>query len=53
MNKKKSIKLIKISKHMLAEQIHQNLIKNQINDVTSHIHWISEYANIPKNEKAN
>ena len=37
---------------MLADQIHQNLIKNQINNVTSHIHWISGHANIPSNEKA-
>ena len=48
----KSIKLIENSKHMLVDQIYQNLIKNQINDVTSHIHWISEHANIPNNEKA-
>ena len=34
----KSIKLIENSKHMLADQTHQNLIKNQINHVTSHIH---------------
>ena len=34
----KSIKLIENSEHMLADQIHQNLIKNQINNVTSHIH---------------
>ena len=49
----KSIKLIENSKHMLADQIHQNLIKNQINDVTSHIHWISEHVNDSNNKKAN
>ena len=48
----KSIKLIENSKHMLTDQIHQNLIKNQLNDVISHIHWISGHANIPSNEKA-
>ena len=48
----KSIKLIENSKHMLTDQTHQNLIKNQINDVTSHIYWISGHANIPDNEKA-
>ena len=47
----KSIKLIENSKHMLTDQIHQNLIKNRINDVTSHIHWISEHVNFPNNEK--
>ena len=30
-----SIKLIENSKYMLIDQIHQNLIKNQINDVIS------------------
>ena len=49
----KSIKLIENSKHMLTDQIHQNLIKNQINNVTSYIHWISEHANISNNKKAN
>ena len=49
----KSIKLIENSKHMLTDQTHQNLIKNQINNITSHIHWISEHANISNNEKAN
>ena len=49
----KSIKLIENSKHMLIDQTHQNLIKNQTNDVTSHIHWISEHVNISNNEKAN
>ena len=37
---------------MLADQTHQNLIKNQTNGITSHIHWISGHANIPNNEKA-
>ena len=49
----KSIKLIENSKHMLTDQIHQNLIKNQINNVISHIHWISGHAKISSNEKAN
>ena len=49
----KSIKLIENSKHMLIDQTHQNLIKNQTNDIISHIHWISGHANIPNNEKAN
>ena len=48
----KSIKLIENLKHMLTDQTHQNLIKNQTNDVTSHIHWIPGHANIPGNEKA-
>ena len=43
----KSIKLIENSKHMLIVQIHQNFIKNQTNDITSHIHWISGHANRP------
>ena len=47
----KLIKLIENSKHCLINQIHQNLIKNQINNVILHIHWISEHANIPNNEK--
>ena len=38
---------------MLIDQTHQNFIKNQTNDVTSHIHWISGHANIPNNEKTN
>ena len=49
----KLIKLIENSKHYLINQIHQNLIKNQSNQITAHIHWISEHANIPNNEKAN
>ena len=49
----KSIKLIENLNYMLINQIHQNLIKNQINNVTLYIHWISEHANIPNNEKAN
>ena len=49
----KSIKWIENSEHMLIDHIHQNLIKNQINDVISHIHWISGHANIPDNKKAN
>ena len=49
----KSIKLIENSKYMLTDQIYQNLIKNQINDITSYIHWISKHANIPDNKKAN
>ena len=47
----KSIKLIENLKHCLINQIHQNLIKNQINNVILHIHWISEHANISNNEK--
>ena len=48
----KSIKLIENSKHMLADQIHQNLIRNQINNIILYIHWISGHANILNNEKA-
>ena len=48
----KSIKLIENSEHMLADQTHQNLIKNQTNGITSHIHWIPGHANISGNEKA-
>ena len=45
----KSIKLIENLKHILTDQIHQNLIKNQINNIISHIYWISEHADIPNN----
>ena len=45
--------MIENSKHMLIDQIHQNLIKNQINNIISYIYSISEYVNISNNEKTN
>ena len=48
----KSIKLIENSEHCLTDQFHQNLIKNQTNNITLHIHWVSGHADIPSNEKA-
>ena len=48
----KSIKLIENLEHCLINQIHQNVIKNQSNNITSHIHWIPGHANVPGNKKA-
>ena len=46
-----SIKSIEKSNHFLTNEIHATLDEFHNHEISPHIHWIPEHANIPENEK--